>query len=1031
MKASFVLSMIIRALSVSHFVTARKTAYFSRSLVTSSSDLSPEFAAMHAFINSTSAWCPRTNFTNEYLQLDFGGIKIIKEIKIAGEASPPVNQTGRKVTKYLIQVSADGVSYKDFEQISKADVTLRITIQYMRIVPLEFDDFPCLRIEVYGCKAKKSKLCSENNGGCSQKCIAHSEYCLFGKCFFDCQIDFLCTKWAECQCYPGYNLLGDKTSCKDVDECKTNNGNCDHLCENSPGSYQCKCHQGFAINSNNHTCDDVNECNVNNGGCNDFCHNTYGSYYCSCRVGFQLQSSDNHTCNDIDECSMNNGGCSYGCQNLQGSYYCTCPTGFKLDSTQKNCKDSNECLLGNGGCETYCHNTNGSYYCSCLSGFELYDKLRCKDIDECATNHGNCSTISTECHNFQGGYNCRCKKGYKYIQGDYLNCEVISCPPLVEAAGTEVSPPECLSVDGRRVNDTCVFSCDNGYRLPDPNQASMICLDTGAWDRALITCQRKSCPAIPVISNGTVTPTFSTTIGNLFGEKCYYSCNTGYRLNGNSSRTCQANEEWDDKAIPTCEKVHPKPWVRCPSSISPVLEQDKKEYDATGLIVGLQSNVQNIQLFPAKFRNNLVFPYGLTILTYVASNEVGDTANCTTSIIVRDEQPPRVVFCPQAIHETIIGSGKNVTWKEPTFSDNVEIVSVTSTSMSGDYFGIRTSLVRYDAFDKAGLSVSCKFNVSLEAKRCVIPDNPDNGSLLCTVFSRDFILCSINCHGDKQTFQFTFPFSCTSPTFEWPPIPDCVDAVLMPASNVCPSGKIKQGTLAPFENRITYCVNCPRGMKYDSALKDCVKCPVGYISTEESSPNCTRCPLNSSTPMDGSKVCIDLCDKGKYSVDGFDIADNGGCTSCSVGFYQDQYGETECKKCPNGLTTVSTDAMSLLDCGGVPSVTSFGPPSMSVNVSENTRIDLICMGIGTPRPTFVVKKSTTPQGGFEVPLQVDHIRFGSVVAGVRYIIVSTTDADTGLYSCSVTNTFGSDTKYLNLFVHLDSGSGVSGSGAGI
>ena len=61
---------------------------------------------------------------------------------------------------------------------------------------------------------------------------------------------------------------------------------------------------------------------------------------------------------------------------------------------------------------------------------------------------------------------------------------------------------------------------------------------------------------------------------------------------------------------------------------------------------------------------------------------------------------------------------------------------------------------------------------------------------------------------------------------------------------------------------------------------------------------------------------IDLCDKGKYSVDGFDIADNGGCTSCSVGFYQDQYGETECKKCPNGLTTVSTGAISLSDCGG-------------------------------------------------------------------------------------------------------------------
>ena len=48
-------------------------------------------------------------------------------------------------------------------------------------------------------------------------------------------------------------------------------------------------------------------------------------------------------------------------------------------------------------------------------------------------------------------------------------------------------------------------------------------------------------------------------------------------------------------------------------------------------------------------------------------------------------------------------------------------MSVTSTSKSGDYFGIRTSLVRYDAFDKAGLSVSCKFNVSLEGKCKGVP----------------------------------------------------------------------------------------------------------------------------------------------------------------------------------------------------------------------------------------------------------------------------------------------------------------------
>ena len=81
--------------------------------------------------------------------------------------------------------------------------------------------------------------------------------------------------------------------------------------------------------------------------------------------------------------------------------------------------------------------------------------------------------------------------------------------------------------------------------------------------------------------------------------------------------------------------VYPKPWISCPSDVAVDLAPNKNEYDATALIEQPQSNVKNIQMFPEKYRNNLVFPYGLTILTYVASNEVGTTANCTTDIIVQ------------------------------------------------------------------------------------------------------------------------------------------------------------------------------------------------------------------------------------------------------------------------------------------------------------------------------------------------------------------------------------------------------------
>lgn len=40
---------------------------------------------------------------------------------------------------------------------------------------------------------------------------------------------------------------------------------------------------------------DMNECLTDNGGCNHNCENTLGSYTCSCKDGYEL-STNLHTC---------------------------------------------------------------------------------------------------------------------------------------------------------------------------------------------------------------------------------------------------------------------------------------------------------------------------------------------------------------------------------------------------------------------------------------------------------------------------------------------------------------------------------------------------------------------------------------------------------------------------------------------------------------------------------------------------------------------------------------------------------------
>ena len=41
-----------------------------------------------------------------------------------------------------------------------------------------------------------------------------------------------------------------RNSPTDMDECGTNNGGCQHMCTNTPGSFECRCNSGFTLESN-------------------------------------------------------------------------------------------------------------------------------------------------------------------------------------------------------------------------------------------------------------------------------------------------------------------------------------------------------------------------------------------------------------------------------------------------------------------------------------------------------------------------------------------------------------------------------------------------------------------------------------------------------------------------------------------------------------------------------------------------------------------------------------------------------------
>ncbi|XP_064384592.1 deleted in malignant brain tumors 1 protein-like isoform X4 [Halichondria panicea] len=90
-------------------------------------------------------------------------------------------------------------------------------------------------------------------------------------------------------------------TCRDFNECSTDNGGCEYACNNLVGFpyYNCSCQLGYILNSDNKSCIDIDECEVTIS-CHDnaTCSNTNGSYICECNDGF---FGDGITC-DIVAC---------------------------------------------------------------------------------------------------------------------------------------------------------------------------------------------------------------------------------------------------------------------------------------------------------------------------------------------------------------------------------------------------------------------------------------------------------------------------------------------------------------------------------------------------------------------------------------------------------------------------------------------------------------------------------------------------------------------------------------------------------
>lgn len=314
----------------------------------------------------------------------------------------------------------------------------------------------------------------------------------------------------------------------------------------------------------------------------------------------------------------------------------------------------------------------------------------CQNISVFLDNFGSASITATQVNNVSID---NCQISSLNVSPTVFGCaQVGSNTATLTVTDTSGNTATCQSVVQVIFNPPPSNWCQNiSVSLNESGSASIL-------PNQIFTGGSDACGAISALS---VTPN-SFNCSNI-GQNTVFLTTTN--VVGQTSN-CQASVIVSDFIAPA---------VLCPANI--MVGNDLNNCGAT-LIIPIPSSSDNCNM--VSLTNNITgtsnaggfYNTGLTTVYYLATDNNGNTASCSFTVLVNDIQPP-AVNCPANVSVNAIGCSQSINWLPPVVSDNCSVSTVNPNIPSGSVFNVGVSTITYSVSDVWGNTNSCSFTVTL------------------------------------------------------------------------------------------------------------------------------------------------------------------------------------------------------------------------------------------------------------------------------------------------------------------------------